>query len=98
MERTRCNFCEAPLESSREFIFQFESLQYDPRTLAYMRRMPGYRGEPLRLCKKCNDGIEENKRTLQEEAANALSQRRFREVCGVILMILFGLALIRFLF
>jgi hypothetical protein len=60
MEKTRCNFCGAQLESSREFIFQFESLQYDPRTLAYIRRMPGYRGEPLRLCKKCNDGIEQN--------------------------------------
>jgi len=78
MERTRCNFCGASLESSREFIYQFESLQYDERVLKWIRQMPGYRGEPLRLCKKCSDGIEENKRTRDEEAANTLSQRRMR--------------------
>jgi predicted nucleic acid-binding Zn ribbon protein len=98
MERTRCNFCGAALESSREFIYHFESLQYDERALKWARQMPGYRGEPLRLCKKCSDGIEENKRALQEDAAITSSQRRFREVCFVILVVLLALALSRFLF
>jgi predicted nucleic acid-binding Zn ribbon protein len=98
MERTRCNFCGAALESSREFIYQFESLQYDERALEWVRQMPGYRGEPLRLCKNCSDSIEENKRALEEEAANTLSQRRLRTVCFVILVGLLALAISRFVF
>jgi predicted nucleic acid-binding Zn ribbon protein len=91
MERTRCNFCGGALESSREFIYHFESLQYDERFLEWVRQMPGYRGEPLRVCKKCSESIEENTRAREEEAANRLSQRRLRrrifEIGGLLIAI-----------
>ena len=86
MEQTRCDFCGAALEPSREFIYQFESLKFcdNEDVLNLIRRMPKYQGEPLRICKECNEGIQQNDREREEEAADAQRRQRFvRKVLSI---------------
>src|SRR3954465_7023597 len=96
MDTTTCAFCRGVLEPSREFIYQFESLKFceNERVLELIRRMPRYRGEPLRICKKCKDSIEMNQRQLELEIAEQKLQRLRQNRIYVAGGILIGLVVV----
>ncbi len=94
-----CQYCGDPLDAGSEFVFLVDAQVYDEEVapLELVQRSPRYHGEPLRVCKECRTGIEQNRRDLLEEAAvQEASARRFRKVLAVlgIIILLFFLALI----
>jgi hypothetical protein len=94
-----CQYCGDPLDAGSEFVFLVEAQVYDEEVapLEHIQQSPHYHGEPLRVCKECRAGIEQNRQDLLEEAAvQEASARRFRKVLAVvgILALLFLLALI----
>lgn len=78
--RILCDFCAAPLEHSREFIYHFESLQFcdDEASLEAIRRSAKYFGEPLRICHRCNKSYLANKQALEAEREAAIVSLRRR--------------------
>jgi hypothetical protein len=68
---TICDFCGNQLDLGQEFVYQFESIKFaeDPVLLALIRRLPDYQGEPLRLCRSCRTGLEQNARDIENERA-----------------------------
>jgi len=72
MGKTYCNFCHTELEPSREFIDQFESLEFieDEGLWGFVRNMATYEGEPLRLCKLCSDSVNENLANQKQDQEN----------------------------
>lgn len=94
-----CQYCGDPLDAGSEFVFLVEAQVHDEEVapLELVQRSPHYHGEPLRVCKECRAGIEQNRQDLLEEAAvQEASARRFRKVLAVlgIIVLLFLLALI----
>ena len=68
---TVCDFCGNQMGLGEEFVYQFESIKFaeDPILLALIRRLPDYQGEPLRLCRSCRTGLEQNARDIENEQA-----------------------------
>ena len=94
-----CQYCGDPLDAGSEFVFLVEAQVYDEEVapLEQVQQSPHYHGEPLRVCKECRAGIEQNRQDLLEEAAlQEASARRLRKVLAVvgIIVLLFFLALI----
>ena len=93
-EQTCCDFCGEKLELSREFIYQMESLDFmdDDGRLEAIRRSPDYHGEPLRLCKACHQGVEENRLDKRsEEEALERKHRRAMAIMKVGVLVFAGL-------
>jgi hypothetical protein len=78
---TTCNFCGAEINAGREFIYQLESLQFcdDEAVLEWIRNSSTYQGEPLRLCRKCNDGVAKNIADTREEELHIALQTRWTQ-------------------
>lgn len=76
--RTYCDFCNAEMELGREFVYQFESLNFldDESELERIRLNEDYHGEPLRLCNACSQGVERNRR--EQIAEKSDDDRRAR--------------------
>ena len=96
---TYCQYCGDPSDAGSEFIFLVEAQVYDEEVapLELVQQSHDYHGEPLRVCKECRAGIEQNRQDLLEQAAQEeASSRRYRKVlaiAGVVFVLVF-LALI----
>lgn len=71
MAKAYCDYCEAELEPSREFIYEMDSQNFvdDEEWLEAIRSVPAYHGEPLRVCKKCYESIQRNKTEMNSDLA-----------------------------
>ena len=86
-DETYCQYCGDPLDAGSEFIFLVEAQVYDEEVapLELVQQSPDYHGEPLRVCKECRAGIEQNRQDLLEQAAQEeASSRRYRKVLSVV--------------
>jgi hypothetical protein len=53
--------------------------------LELVQQSPDYHGEPLRVCKECRAGIEQNRLDLLEQAAEEEAEsRRLRKVLSIV--------------
>lgn len=91
--QTYCDFCGVELEPGREFVYQYESLNFvdDETILAAIRNSGAYYGEPLRLCTGCNDSIQRNKRDLDLEYEEYLERARVARTLFKIAFAIIGL-------
>ena len=98
-DETYCQYCGDPSDAGSEFIFLVEAQVYDEEVapLELVQQSPDYHGEPLRICKECRAGIEQNRQDLLEQAAQEeASSRRYRKILAIagIVFVLVFLALI----
>jgi hypothetical protein len=77
-DQTFCDFCGSALEPGREFVYQYESLKIidDEVVLAAIRNSGAYYGEPLRVCNRCNNGIQQNLRDQEREDQEDLERAK----------------------
>jgi hypothetical protein len=75
---TYCDFCGAELAAGREFVYQYESLNFvdDEEILRLIRSSGAYYGEPLRLCNHCNNSVLRNEREQKQEAQEEAENRK----------------------
>ena len=90
MPKANCDYCEAELEPSREFIYEMESQNFvdDEEWLEEIRRVPAYHGEPLRICKQCQASIDRNDADLQSDVPEEDYEQRgaFRLLAFVVIL------------
>jgi hypothetical protein len=77
-DQTYCQYCGDPLDAGSEFSFLVEAQIFNEEVapLELVQRSPHYHGEPLRVCKRCRDSIEQNRLDLLERAAREEAQSR----------------------
>ena len=94
-DETYCQYCGDRLDAGSEFIFLVEAQVYDEEVapLELVQQSPDYHGEPLRVCKECRAGIEQNRLDLLERAAEEeASSRRLRKalsIVGIVFVLVF---------
>jgi hypothetical protein len=91
--REICSFCGMTIDAGREFVYEFESLQFcdDHRVLEFLRESSNYYGEPLRLCRTCNESISGNRSELFEEKEHIVLQTKLAQKSCIIVGIIFVL-------
>jgi len=100
-KNTTCNFCGASIDAGREFVYQFESLQFceNEEILDQIQESSLYYGEPLRLCKGCSGSVEKNLADSEEESRVIAAQTRFaQKVCIAIAIIIITIYAAMYLF
>jgi hypothetical protein len=57
-----CQFCRVALDPAQEFAYHVEAQTVgNPTMLAAIRRLPYANGRPLRVCRECQFGIEQQR-------------------------------------
>jgi predicted nucleic acid-binding Zn ribbon protein len=98
---TTCTYCGTSIDAGREFVYQFESLQFceNEQVLDQIQNSSLYYGEPLRLCKGCSQSVDTNHAEVEEESRVITAQTRFaQKVCVALVIIIIAIYVIMYLF
>jgi hypothetical protein len=95
-----CVYCGDALDAGSEFVYLVEEMIYGEANalLEVLQHLPGYHGEPWRICKECLASIEENRQDLLKRAAEEKARaKRLGKVLAIVvgaIFVLYFLALI----
>src|SRR4051794_40908747 len=91
-----CQFCGEPIDPGQEFVYLVEAQEFEERLapMGLVEMSDQYHGEPLRTCKECRLGIEQNRQDLEEEAAKEQARSRRWGIAFLGLLVIFLLTLL----
>jgi hypothetical protein len=93
-DETYCVYCGDPLDAGSEFVYLVEAEIYSEANalLEVLQHLPGYHGEPWRICKECLASIEENRQDLLKRAAEEKARsKRLGKVLAIVVGVIFVL-------